>query len=417
MHRLPLAAVLSLSLPLSLPAKDWPQFRGPTAQGHAESAKLPTEWSPQQNVTWRTEVPGLGWSSPVVAAGRVYLTTATPGTVGRSTPQSLRAVCLDAATGSIVWNVEVFQQEASAPNVQAKNSHASPTPFVEGDRVYVHFGHMGTACLNTKDGSPVWANRDLRYSPVHGNGGSPVVAGDRLIFSIDGTDRQEVVALDKATGTVAWRTPRAAKPGRAFSFSTPLLITVDGREQVVSPGSDVVMSLDPASGKELWRVRYPGGYSVVPRPVFAGGLVFISTGYDNPALLAIRPTGSADVTDTHVAWTLKKVSVPRNSSPVAVGDALYMASDKGLLTCLELKTGKERWAENLGRAFSASLVDAGGVIYALAEDGTTVVFRPGSSYEAVAANKLGEKALASPAVDGDALFVRTEKALYKIEKK
>lgn len=416
MHRLLMAAILSLSLPLSLPAKDWPQFRGPTAQGHADTAKLPTDWAPKQNVTWRTEVPGLGWSSPVVAAGRVYLTTATPGTIGQTVPHSLRAVCLDAATGSVVWNVEVFQQDASAPKIQPKNSHASPTPVVEGDRVYVHFGHMGTACLNTKDGSRVWATRELRYSPVHGNGGSPLIAADRLIFSIDGTDRQEVVALDKATGKVAWRAPRGLKPAKAFSFSTPLLIAVNGREQVVSPGSDVVMSLDPKTGQELWRVRFTG-YSIVPRPVYAGGLVVLSTGYDNPALYAIRPDGTGDVTDTHVAWTLKKVTVPRNSSPVAVGDALYLASDRGVLTCLELKTGKERWSEQLRKDCSASLVHAGGLVYALAEDGTTVVFRPGAGYEEVATNKLGEKSLASPAVDGDALFIRTEKALYKIEKR
>jgi outer membrane protein assembly factor BamB len=416
MHRLLLAASLTLTLALTLSARDWPQFRGPTAQGHAD-AKLPTEWGRTQNVTWRTEVPGLGWSSPVVVGGRAYLTTATPGTVTRPVAQSLRAVCLDAASGTIVWDVEVFPQEASAPNIQAKNSHASPTPVVEGDRVYVHFGHTGTACLNTADGSRVWANRELRYSPVHGNGGSPLVAGDRLIFSIDGTDRQAVVGLDKATGKVAWQTPRNAKPAKGFSFCTPLLITVNGREQVVSPGSDVVMAVDPKTGKELWRVRYPGGYSVVPRPVFANGLVYLSTGYDNPSLFAIRPTGSGDVTTTHVAWTLKKASVPRNSSPVVVGDALYMVSDRGVLTCVDAKTGAERWTENLNRPFSASLVHAGGLIYALAEDGTTVVFRPGESYDPVATNKLGEKALASPAVDGDALLVRTEKALYKIEKK
>jgi outer membrane protein assembly factor BamB len=417
MHRLLLASSLTLTLALTLSADDWPQFRGPTAQGHADAVNLPTEWDAKRNVAWRTEIPGLGWSSPVVVSGRVYLTTAVPGTVTRQVPQSLRALCLDAATGAVVWDVEVFPQDASAPNIQAKNSHASPTPLVEGDRVYVHFGHMGTACLNTKDGSRVWTNRELRYNSIHGNGGSPVVAGDRLIFSVDGTDRQEVVGLDKATGKVAWRTPRRLKPAKGFSFSTPLLITVNGREQAISPGSDVVMSLDPKTGKELWRVRYPGGYSVVPRPVFAGGLLILSTGYDNPALYAIRPDGSGDVTDTHVAWTLKKTTVPRNSSPVVVGDALYMASDRGVITCVDLKTGAERWSEQLRRDCSASLVDAGGLIYALAEDGTTFVFRPGTSYDPVAANRLGEKALASPAVAGDALFVRTEKALYRIEAK
>src|SRR5205823_5472165 len=151
--------------------------------------------------------------------------------------------------------------------VHRKNSLASPTAVVEGDKVYVHFGHMGTACLNAKDGSKVWANATLQYSPQHGNGGSPVLADGKLIFSIDGHDRQAVVALDKKTGKVAWQTARNASPKKAFSFSTPLVISVSGKEQVVSVGSEVVMGLDLKTGKELWRVKH-GGYSVVPRPVY-----------------------------------------------------------------------------------------------------------------------------------------------------
>jgi outer membrane protein assembly factor BamB len=263
----------------------------------------------------------------------------------------------------------------------------------------------------------VWATQELKYKPVHGNGGSPVVAGKHLIFSADGADKQLVVALDKRTGAVAWTTAREGKTGaKPFSFGTPLLIAVDGREQLISAGSGVVMALDPATGAERWRVTYGGGSSVVPRPVFANGLVYVCTGYDTPTLLAIRPDGTGDVTKTHVAFTMKK-NAPLNPSPLAVGDALYTISDSGVLSCLDAKTGAERWTERVGRAYSASPLYAGGLIYLLDEAGTTTVFKPGPAYDPVATNRLNEKAQASCAVDGDALLLRTEKALYRIEKK
>lgn len=420
MPRLFLGLSLSLSLAVPLSAADWYQFRGPTGQGHAEGKNLPTEWSPSQNVAWRTEIPGLGWSSPVVVAGKVYLTTA----VEAGDTLSLRALRLDAKTGGVDWSAEVFTHPLkTAGHRHGKNSYASPTPWVEGDRVYVHFGHLGTACLNTADGSRVWATRELAYSPTHGNGGSPVVAGDKLIFGIDCPARQEVVALDKGTGKVAWRTPRNAKPSKGFSFTTPLVITVNGKEQIISPGSDVVMALDPQTGAEIWRVKYDG-YSVVPRPVYGHGLVFVCTGYDNPGLYAIRPDGTGDVTATHVAWTVKNASMPRNACPLLIGDALYVVSDAGVLTCLDAKTGTKRWDENLARPHTASPVYADGKVYLLSEDATGTVFEPGSGYEPVATNKFAEKggpakfqALASYAVDGNALFMRTAKALYRIEKK
>ena len=407
---------LALTLALTIPAyADWPQFRGAGQQGHApDGANPPTEWGPGKNVAWRTEIPGTGWSSPVIAGGKVFLTTAVPQGDGPKPDQSLRAVALDAKTGKVVWDVEVFRQDgATAPGIHGKNSHASPTPLVDGDAVYVHFGHMGTAKLNAADGSKVWATQELKYAPVHGNGGSPVLAGGKLIFSIDGADRQSVVALDPATGTVAWETPRKANPAKTFSFCTPLAITVNGREQVVSVGSDVVMGLDPAAGKEVWRVKF-SGYSIVPRPVYAAGLVVFSTGYDSPVLYAVRPDGAGDVTATHVGWTSKK-GAPRNASPLAVGDALYCVTDAGLLTCFDPKTGKERWNEGLGGAYTASPLLAGGRAYLLSEDGTGTVFKPGAEYDPVATNKLGEKALASPAADGTALYVRTAKAVYKFE--
>lgn len=414
MHRAGLAFALALALTPALPAADWPQFRGPTQDGHAADAKLPTEWDKTKNVAWRTEIPGNGWSSPVASAGKIYLTTAVPGAAKGD--YSLRALCLDAKTGKILWDVEVFEQDGkTAPGIHGKNSHASPTPVIDGEHLFVHFGHMGTACLAAKDGKPVWRQQSLKYKPVHGNGGSPVLAGGNLVFCIDGFDRQEVVALDRKTGGVAWRTPRDTNGFKLFSFCTPLLIAVGGAEQVVCPGADVVMSLDPKTGKEIWRVTF-AGYSVVPRPVYGNGLVYFSTGYDTPVLYAVKADGKGDVTKTHVAWTAKK-GAPRNASPLLVGNDLYVVADDGRVTCLDAKTGAERWDEGLAKPHSASPLYAGGHVYLLAEDGTATVFKPGASFDLVATNKVGERALASYAVDGDALLLRTDKALYRIGKK
>ena len=418
MPRFLLAVPIALAISLTLSAADWFQFRGPTGQGHADAASSPpTEWGPKKNVAWRTELPGKGWSSPAVSAGKVYLTTGvmSPGEL------SLRAIRLDVKTGGIDWNVEVFKIDPDkAGKVHDLNSFASPTAFIEGEKVYVHFGHLGTACLNAKDGSRAWGNQTLGYSPVHGNGGSPVVAGDKLIFSTDGADKQFVVALDKATGNVAWKTPRNNAPiSQGFSFSTPLAITVNGQEQVISSGTDVVMALDPKTGHEIWRVKYKG-YSVVPRPVYGNGLVYICTGYNPPgSVLAIRPDGTGDVTATHVAWTVKKDAMPKNSSPLLIGGDLYLVADNGTVSCLDAKSGKDRWTpEPLKGTYWASAVSAGGLIYIQSENGTATVFKPGGAkFEEVAVNKMEETTRASYAVDGDALLIRTEKALYRIEKK
>ncbi len=414
MHRLTFGLVVSFLIASPLFAADWFQFRGPEGDGHADASKLPTEWSKAKNVTWRKELPGNGWSSPVVANGKIYITTAVPG--DSTGDYSLRVVCLAAISGEILWNKEIFQEDGkTAPGIHTKNSHASPTALVDGGQVFVHFGHMGTACLNAHDGSLVWANQTLKYTPIHGNGGSPVLAGNRLIFTIDGVEKQVVVGLDRKTGDVVWQTPRNSGAKKTFSFCTPLVITVAGQEQVIAPGSDVVMSLDPKTGTEIWRVRY-SGYSVVPKPVYGNGLVYLSTGYDSPVLYAIRPDGKGDVTDTHVAWTAKK-GAPQNPCPLVIGDAVYIISDGGILTCLDAKTGKERWNERIGGGYSASPLYANGLIYLLAEDGTGTVVKPGSSFEAVAKNRMNERALASYGVDGDALLLRTEKALYRIEKR
>jgi outer membrane protein assembly factor BamB len=391
--------------------EDWSEFRGPTGQGTYQG-RLPTEWSDTHNVAWKQAIPGKGWSSPVVAGGCIYLTTAVP--VAGSEDLSLRALCLDARTGKVLWEREVFREDAAtAPAVHDKNSHASPTPLVHDRRLYVHFGHQGTACLDPATGKVLWRNTSIKYQPVHGNGGSPIVVDDHLIFNCDGLDQRFIVALDRNTGALAWKTERDVVVRKGFSFGTPLLITVNGRRQVVSTGSGVVSAHDPADGSEIWRVRY-NGYSVVPRPVYGHGLVFLSAGYDAPVLLAIRPDGRGDVTGTHVAWSTRK-NVCLTPSPLLVGDDLYVLSDQGMLSCLDARTGKPYWQQRLGGNFSASPLYAGGKIYLQDEDGTGIVVRAGRQYQELARNTLEGRTLASYAAADGALFLRTDTHLYRIE--
>jgi len=405
-------SVILLSLSFSAArAENWPEFRGPTGQGIAVAKGLPAEWSATKNITWKQAVPGKGWSSPVVVDGRIYLTTAVPNTDQSSL--SLRVLALDAKDGSTKWEADLFKTPAD--KAHSKNSHASPTPIVEGKRLYAHFGHLGTACLDL-DGKVLWRNSQFKYSPVHGNGGSPALTDDAVVFSCDGANDPFIVALGKADGKVLWRTPRVSPAGRKFSFSTPLVITVKGQKQVISPGSGVVCALDPKTGREIWRVLYGQGYSVVPRPVFAHGLVFLSSGFDKATILAIRPDGQGDVTDTHVAWTSSE-KAPKTPSLLVVGDELYAASDDGFATCFDAKSGKVHWSERLGGGFSSSPVFADGKVFLQNETGTGIVLKPGKRFEKLAENKLGEPTLASYAVVDNALFIRTDKRLFKVQAK
>jgi outer membrane protein assembly factor BamB len=385
-------------------AQDWPQFRGPDGQGHSREHGLPLQWSETQNVAWKVPVPGRGWSSPVVAGGRIWLTTAV--TAGRET--SLRLLAFELASGRTALDVEVFRVRGAAL-LNAKNSHASPTPIVDGDRVYVHFGAQGTAAVSTA-GAIVWKTT-LPYESQHGNGGSPELAGDLLILNCDGFDEAFVVALDKRTGKTRWRTDRREPHSQAYS--TPLAIHAADRDQIVSVGAFAAAAYDPRNGKEIWRVGYADGFSNVPRPVYGAGLVFIATGFNQPSLLAIRPDGTGDVTRTHVAWRLTR-GAPLTPSPLLAGDELYVVSDNGIASCLDAATGAVRWQQRLGNSFSASPVLADGRVYFLDEDGRTTVIAAGGAGERLATNVLDGPALASMAVASRSFVIRTGGALYRI---
>lgn len=394
-------------------AEDWPQFRGPRGDGHAAARDLPLAWNETTHVVWKTAIPGQGWSSPVVADGRVYLTTAVPLSADETGEWSLRALSVDAATGRLLWEEEVFRQPPGAPRIHSKNSHASPTPLVHQGRLYVHFGHQGTACLDLA-GRVQWRATGHRYEPVHGNGGSPVLVEGLLIFSCDGAEDPFVVALDAATGRERWRFFRTSDAENTFSFSTPAVIEAAGRRQLITPGSGVVNALDPATGREIWRVQYGQGYSVIPKPVYAHGLVFVATGYNTPSVLAIRPDGQGDVTETHVVWTYRKAA-PHTPSLLVVDDLLYMVSDKGIATCLEARSGREVWQERIGGNYSASPLYADGRIFLQSEEGPAVILQPGPVFQKLAQTGFAERTLASYAVLERALLIRTQQHLYRVE--
>jgi outer membrane protein assembly factor BamB len=395
-------------------AENWPEFRGPTGQGHVPKGSVPAEWSESRNIVWKQPIPGVGWSSPVIQDGRIYLTTAVP-VPGTKDDQALHALALNAATGKILWDHEIFRQDGrKVEALHDKASHANPTAVTDGRRVYVHFGSQGTAALDAA-GKVLWRQTDLPYRQWHGTGGSPVLSGDRLIFNCDGADVAFVVALDAVTGTVVWKTPRNIEVPRKYSYCTPLLIDVKGQPQLISPAAGAVMAYEPGTGKEIWRVRLADGYSNVPRPVYGHGLVYLSDSTDSPHLLAIRPDGKGDVTDTHIAWKMRK-GVPLTSSPLLVGDELYMVSDRGVASCMDARTGKLHWRERLGGHHSASPLDAAGKIYFQNEEGVAIVLKAGPRFEEIARNTLDERVLASYAAADGALFIRGDKHLYRIEK-
>lgn len=405
-------SLLSMAVfPLSLYADFWPEFRGPEGNGHAAEADVPLQWSQRKNIRWKIKVPGKAWSTPVVANGRIFVTTA----VEDSRELTLQAASYSLEDGESEWESEVLSVEPTA--MHKKNSQASPSPIYEDGKLYVHFGHFGTACLNAENGDIVWTQTSLPYKPVHGTGGSPVLYKDKLIYSADGGEDPFIVALNKSDGSIAWKTARGVEVQRTFSFSTPLVIEVDGQAQVVSPASGAVISYDPDTGKEIWRCRYDEGYSVVPKPLFHNGKIYVCSGFNRAILLAIKADGKGDVTDTHIAWTNEK-AIPKESSPIIVGNRLYINDDKGVLSCFDAETGEEIYRERLDGAggYSSSPVFASGHLFFHNGEGITTVVKPGPDFEKVEENDLGEYGLSSFAVVSDGFLVRTEEHLIRIGK-
>ena len=420
--------IVSVLLPVPyLAASDWPDFRGPQGNGHASTPGsasplgLPLHWSETDNVVWKTAIPYAGWSTPVVMNGRIWITTAT------LKGHDFFTICVDADSGEILFNKKVFHADDPEPLGNPLNSYASCSAVVEPGRVYVHFGTYGTTCLNTETFEVLWERRDLHCRHLRGPGSSPIIFENLLILTMDGVDVQYLVALDKATGETVWKTDRTAEwndlgdDGKPIAegdlrkaYSTPLIIDTGGKKQMITVGAKALYGYDPADGRELWKVRTPG-YSGAARPVYRDGIAYMISGFGKTELLAIRVDGSGDVTDSHVVWKIRSTSLPRTPSPVLVDDLIFTISDTGTVICLEAATGRQVWKKFIRGNCAASLLYADGLIYTFNRDGRTTVFKAAREYEVLATNKLDSGFMASAAVSGKSLLLRTKTHLYRIE--
>ncbi|MFO0844987.1 MAG: PQQ-binding-like beta-propeller repeat protein [Gemmataceae bacterium] len=404
--------LLILALAGATPAADWPGFRG-DGSGVSGDRGLPLRWSAADNVAWKAPVPGEGWSSPVVAGNRVYLTTATDG------GKSGRVLAFAADTGKLLWDREACRIEVK--HAHKRTSQAAPTPASDADRVYAAFGDGTLVAVKADTGDVAWVNRDFPYYSQHGLGASPVLYKGLLIMAFDGSsegpdkkvgwqtpwDKAQLVALDRTTGKLKWKAGRGQS---RIGHATPLLVRHGGQDVLVSPAGDVIQGFDPATGTLLWTVR-TWGEGLVPSAAAADGLAFGTTGFGKPRLKAVRLGGKDDVTDTHVAWEDTN-NVPMLPSMVTAGGRLFVVTDKGFAACLDTKTGQEVWKRRLGGSFSASPVLADGRLYALSDQGETFVLKASDDYQLLARNPLGEEAQASPAVSGGRLFLRTKSHLW-----
>jgi outer membrane protein assembly factor BamB len=415
-------ALLLVFHSLIAPASDWPQFRGPEGNGHSDARDLPLNWSETQNVVWKTPIHGRGWSSPVIYGNQIWLTTATPD--GRQ----LSALCLDRETGRLIRDLKLFDI-AQPQYAHPFNSYASPTPVIESGRVYVTFGSAGTACIDTKSFQVLWERRDIECNHFRGAGSSPILFQNLLVMNFDGSDHQFVLALDQRTGKTVWQTKRSidfqdldakGKPAAdgdfRKAFSTPHIVMLNGRWELISLGSKAIYSYDPLTGKELWRVEERAQHSASTRPVIGHGMIFYPTGFSAGQLLAVRTGGQGVITDTHVVWRVKR-GVSNKPSILLLDDLIYMTSDAGIASCIDAKTGEMVWQQRIGGEYSASPVYADGRIWFFSEDGKTTVIRPGRAFELLATNQLADGFLASPAIAGQAFYLRTRTHLYRIEKR
>ena len=395
-------------------AEAWPQFRGPTGQGIA-SGPGPLKWSKDAGIAWKVPLTSQGWSSPVIADGKIILTGSRKDGDTAHLTAHLTAFALDVATGKSLWSIDLFKPTAEeTAAMHGKNSLASSTPVIADGVVYVHFGHMGTAALRLDDGEIIWKTQ-VSYKPMHGNGGSPVIVGDLLVVNADAEIDPTIVAFNRKDGTIAWRTPRGQEVRSKFSFSTPLVVETDGRTEILSAASGMIGAYAPEDGRLLWKVTYGEGYSVVPRPIVAEGMAYVATGYNVPKLIAIRlGKATGDVTKTHIAWEVTR-RMPKTPSMIATGGQILALDDTGTLTSLDAKSGEPVWNEKLPGNFSASPILTGDTLYAVTEDGVCYVVKISPAAAKIQfETDLAERTLASPVLLDGALYLRTENHLWKI---
>ncbi len=399
---------------------NWPQFLGPDGNGIAATGKPPLKWSETENVKWKTPVHGKAWCSPVIWGNQIWVTTATED--GRE----LSVLQLDKHTGKTALDQKLF--DIADPQFCHKfNSYASPTAVIEEGRVYVTFGSPGTACLDTKTGKVLWQRTDIECNHYRAAGSSPILHGDLLIMNYDGSDHQFMIALDKHTGKTVWRTERSidhkdlgpdgkpeAEGDFRKAFATPHVGTIHDKPVLVSVGAKAAYGYDPLTGKEYFRVESRVGHSASVRPAIVGDTVYYTTGWSNGQLWAFKVKPDLSAGDDTIQWQLKR-SVPNKPVPVVRGDLIFMVSDGGVASCVDRHTGELIWNERIGGNYSASPLLADDRLYCLSEEGKTVVLAAGREFKVLAENQLADGFMASPAVDGNALVLRTTTHLYRVE--
>ena len=382
---------------------DWPGWRGPRRDGVSEDPNVPLHWSPTRNIRWKTPIPGTGHSSPVITGDRVFLTTCLEDQEQRL------LLCLDRHDGHVLWQKEVLRAPLEKKN--RLNSYASSTPVTDGRHVWVSFFQNPSIVITCYDldGNEIWRKTPGEFHSIHGFCTSLLLDGQKLIANCDQDAPAYIVALDKDTGHEIWR---ADRPNRTRSYVPPLIVEAAGKRQLILSGSKCVASYDVETGKQIWIVDGPTE-QFVAAPAYLDGIVCITAGFPEHWIVGIRPDGCGNVTSTHVAWrdTRGAGYVP---SPVAWGHWFFVASDNGMVSCLEAKTGRRMWEQRLGKHQSASAVAAAGHIYFTDDSGTTWVFKASDKYEPVAKNDINEDVRASPAISQGEIFIRTVQHLYCI---
>jgi len=394
---------------LTLSAAHWNQFRGPNGEGKTD-ANLPLEFGEGKNVKWKTPMLGKAWSSPVVWDKQIWFTNA------EADGHKLWAVCLDAKTGKVLHNKLVFEVAKPQKSPVSMNSYASCTPVIEEGRVYVTFGAHGTACLDTKTAEVLWQRQDEELYCDHFRlpASSPILYKGLLFLLFDGADKQFAVALDKKSGKTKWLHKRAFdyrtnNGDRKKAYATPTILTHKGRAQLIAPAGVATEALDPMSGKLLWTAR-TGGMNASGCPQYGHGLVYVNNGMGS--MSAIKPEGTGDL---EAAWSTRR-NIPKKSSMILHGAHLYMAADTGVATCLEAKTGKTVWSERVNAGeFAASPILAKDRLYFFGMKGDVAVVAAAPQFKVLPCGKFDDGFMATPAVIGDALILRTKSAVYCVE--
>ncbi len=399
--------------------ENWTHFRGSSLSGIANMERAPVKWGEGTGFKWKTDIHGKGWSSPVVSGNQIWITTATDN------GSDLYAVCVDYLSGKVIYDIKVFSP-SQVSGKHSLNSYATPTPCIEKGFVYVHYGSLGTACINTSDGSIVWKRTDLKCDHIQGPASSPVLYRNLVILHYEGTDVRFIVALNKQTGKTVWKTDRPAGPYKTIpeigskAYITPLILNVRGRDMLISNGSAVCIAYNPENGNEIWRI-VRGAESTIAMPFSEKGVVFFYTGFmvDSDGskfseLLAVNPDGEGDITSTNILWRKRSPQL-QLLTPVVKDGLIYTVDSENNMLCIDALTGKDIWRTKKRGNFNASPVYAAGNIYFFSVKGETEIIRSGRKLEVVTRTIVNDQIWATPAFLRNSIILRTDKYLGRID--